>query len=104
MKTLVLNLWAWVLLHPAEVVGGLVSALGALIAAATAINPKLKGPAIGWLARFVDALAVRTRQDAANAGWSWPLVGRSIFNAALDASAPRETQAPPPPSGEEVPR
>lgn len=95
MKTLLLNLWAWVLLHPAEVVAAV---LPVLVALATVVNARSKGAPASWFARFVDALAVRTRQDAANAGWSWPLVGRSIFNAALDASAPRETQAPPPPS------
>lgn len=96
MKTLILNLWAWVLVHPVEVVGAFVSALGAMIAAATAINPKLKGPAIGWLSRFVDALALRTRQGAANGPWSWPLVGRSIFEAAVAASMPAPEEPPPP--------
>lgn len=95
MKTLLLNLWAWVVLHPVEVVGALVSALGAMIAAATAINPKLKGPAIGWLSRFVDALALRTRQGAANGPWSWPLAGRSIFEAAVAASMPAPEEPPP---------
>lgn len=101
MKTLVLNLWAWVLLHPAEVVAAV---LPVLVAIATVVNARSKGAPASWFARFVDALAARTRQDAANAGWSWPLVGRSIFNAALDASVPRETQTPPPPSGEEASR
>jgi hypothetical protein len=96
VKTLILNLWAWVLVHPVEVVGAFVSALGAMIAAATAINPKLKGPAIGWLSRFVDALALRTRQGAANGPWSWPLVGRSIFEAAVAASMPAPEEPPPP--------
>lgn len=101
MKTLLLNLWAWALLHPAE---SFAVVLHVLVALATVVNARSKGAPASRFARFVDALAARTRQDAANAGWSWPLVGRSIFNAALDASAPRETQAPPPPGGEEVSR
>ena len=96
MKTLLLNLWAWVVLHPVEVVGAFVSALGAMIAAATAINPKLKGPAIGWLARFVDALAARTRQGAVNGPSSWPIVGRSVFEAAVAASMPAPEEPPTP--------
>jgi hypothetical protein len=106
MKTLVLNLWAWVLLHPAE---SFAAVLPVLVALATVVNARAKGAPASWLARFVDRLAVRTRADAANAGWSWPMIGRSVFHAALDASVPqpiepRETQAPPPPSGEEVSR
>lgn len=95
MKTLLLNLWAWALLHPAEASGAIVSAL---VAIATVINARSKGPAAGWFARFVDALAIRTRQGAKNEGWSLPLFGRSVFEAVLDASASRETEAPPPPS------
>jgi hypothetical protein len=100
MKTLLLNLWAWVLLHPAE---SFAAVLPVLVALATVVNARAKGAPASWLARFVDRLAVRTRADAANAGWSWPMIGRSVFNAALDASVPqpiepRETQAPPPPS------
>ncbi len=98
MKTLLLNLWAWVLLHPAEVSTAIVSLLGA-IAAATVANARAKGAPVGLLARFVDRLAVKTRQGASNAGWSWPAFGRSVFEAAVEASLePRETQAPPPPS------
>lgn len=93
MKTLLLNLWAWVVLHPVEVVGAFVSALGAMIAAATAINPRLKGPAIGWLARFIDALAARTRQGAVNGPSSWPIIGRSVFDAAVAASMPQPSDS-----------
>lgn len=95
MKTLLLNLRAWALLHPAEASGAIVSAL---VAIATVINARSKGPAAGWFARFVDALAIRTRRGAKNEGWSLPLFGRSVFEAVLDASASRETEAPPPPS------
>ena len=102
MKTLLLNLWAWVLLHPAEVSTAIVSLLGA-IAAATVANARAKGAPVGMLARFVDRLAVKTRQGAKNEGWSWPAFGRSVFEAAVEASLePRETQAPPPPSDGEV--
>lgn len=99
MKSLILNLWAWLLLHPVEVTTALV---GALVSIATVINARSKGPAATWLARFVDALSLRTRQGAQNAGWSWPLLGRSVFEAAIAASLPqpiepapeRETTAP----------
>lgn len=99
MKTLLLNLWAWVVMHPVEVTGAAVSAL---VAIATVINARSKGPAATWLARFVDLLAARTREGAKNAGWSLPLFGRSIFEAAIEASMPapiepaRETIAPEP--------
>lgn len=100
MKTLLLNLWAWLLSHPVEVTTALV---GALVSIATVINARSKGPASTWFARFVDALAIRTRQGADNAGWSWPLLGRSVFEAAIAASLPqpiepapeREMQVPP---------
>lgn len=87
MKTLLLNLWAWALLHPAEVSTAIVSVLG-MIAAATVANARAKGAPVGLLARFVDRLAVKTRQGAKNAGWSWPAFGRSIFEAAVEASMP----------------
>ena len=98
MKSLVISAWAWVVAHPAEVAGFIVSLLSA-IAAATVANARAKGAPVGWFARFVDRLAVKTRQGAKNEGWSWPAFGRSVFEAAIDASTPeRETQAPPPPS------
>lgn len=99
MKSLILNLWAWLLLHPVEVTTALV---GALVSIATVINARSKGPASTWFARFVDRLAARTREGAKNAGWSIPLFGRSIFEAAIEASMPapiepaRETIAPEP--------
>ena len=86
MKSLILNLWAWLLLHPVEVTTALV---GALVSIATVINARSKGPAPTWFARFVDALSLRTRQGAQNAGWSWPLLGRSVFEAAIAASMPQ---------------
>lgn len=92
MKTLILNLWAWVLLHPVEVSGAVASAL---VAIATVINARSKGAPRSWFARFVDALAIRTRQGAQNAGWSWPLFGRSVFEAAVAASMPAPEEPPP---------
>lgn len=92
MKTLILNLWAWVLLHPVEVSGAVASAL---VAIATVINARSKGAPRSWFARFVDALAIRTRQGAQNAGWSWPLFGRSVFEAAVAASMPAPEESPP---------
>jgi hypothetical protein len=89
-----LNLWAWVLLHPEAVVSAALAVLA--VVGATIANARAKGAPASWLERFVDRIAVRTRANASNAGWSWPIVGRSIFEAAIDASAPRETQPPPP--------
>lgn len=91
VKVMLLNLWAWVLLHPAEVLGAVVPAL---VAIATVVNARSKGAPKSWFARFVDALALRTRQGASNAGWSWPLIGRSVFGAAIDASTPAPEEPP----------
>lgn len=106
MKTLLLNLWAWVLLHPGEIAEA-IGMLAALIAAATIGNATQAGKPKSWPAKFVDALAARTRKGAINGPWSWPVIGRSIFDAAMDASAPApDVTAPqrpsvmPPSSGE----
>jgi hypothetical protein len=98
MKSALLNLWAWVLLHPEAVVSAALAVLA--VVGATVANARAKGAPESWLERFVDRLAVRTRANASNAGWSWPIVGKSIFEAAIDASAPRETQPPPLPPSE----
>ncbi len=63
MKTLLLNLWAWVVLHPVEVVGALVSALGAMIAAATAMFEALE--AHHSAALKARALMVRNEHEEA---------------------------------------
>lgn len=93
MKALVLNVWAWILAHPEQVMGAVFALLSAILAA-TIANARAKGAPVGWFARFVDRLAARTRANAANAGWSWPIVGRSIFEAAVDASAPPSDPPP----------
>lgn len=93
MKSVMLNLWAWVLLHPEAVVTAALAVLS--VVAATIANARAKGAPVSWIERFVDRLAVRTRANASNAGWSWPIVGRSIFEAALDASAPPPKDPPP---------
>jgi hypothetical protein len=86
MRTLFLNLWAWVLLHPEAVVSAALAVLS--VVGATIANARAKGAPASWPEKFVDRLAVRTRANASNAGWSWPVIGKSIFEAALDASAP----------------
>lgn len=96
MKTWMLSLWAWIMAHPEQVFGAIAAILTA-IAAATVANARAKGRPVGWFPRFVDRLAVRTRANATNAGWSWPIIGRSAFEAAIDASAPPSD--PPPASG-----
>lgn len=87
MKTLLLNLWAWVLLHPSEIAEAIGMVLS-LIAAASVGNAMQEGKPKSWPAKFVDALAARTRKGAINGPWSWPLVGKSIFDAAMEASKP----------------
>jgi hypothetical protein len=99
MKSALLNLWAWVLLHPEAVVSAALAVLSVIVGA-TIANARAQGAPESWPERFVDRLAVRTRANASNAGWSWPIVGKSIFEAAIDASAPRETQPPPLPPSE----
>lgn len=86
MKSMIVNLWVWVLAHP-EAVGA--AALAVLsVVAATVANARAQDAPTTWFERFVDRVSVRTRANASNAGWSWPVIGRSIFEAALDASAP----------------
>lgn len=93
MKPMLLNLWAWLVSHP-EAVATTVLALLSSIVAATVVNGRAKGAPATGLERFVDLLAAKTRQGAKNAGWSWPMIGRSIFEAAIEASMPaRETNA-----------
>jgi hypothetical protein len=76
---------------------GAALALLSMLAAVTAVNANLSGPPRSWLARFVDRLAFHTRKGAENEGWSWPLVARSAFRAAMDASAPAPAEQPAPP-------
>ena len=93
MKTLLLNLWVWIVAHPAEVLGALYLVLNAVNAAIPVERRK------GSLAlRVLDRLCVLTQRSAAN-GASWPVFGRSIAKEIVTASlGDRETQAPPPPS------
>lgn len=93
---MLLNLWAWVLVHPEAIATAALAVLSVI--AATIANARAKGAPVSWFERFVDRVSVRTRANAANAGWSWPIVGRSIFEAALDASAPPPKDPPSPPS------
>ncbi len=89
MKTLLLNLWAWIVAHPAETMGGLYVALNI-------VNKMIPVEArkTSRLAAVLDRLCVLTQRGAVGAT-SWPVVGRSI---AREIVAPeRETQAPPPP-------
>lgn len=89
MKTLLLNLWAWIVAHPAETMGGLYVALNAINKAIPVNASKTSR-----IARWLDIACVLTQRGAVGAT-SWPVVGRSI---AKEIAAPeRETQAPPPP-------
>lgn len=92
MKTLLLNLWAWIVAHPAETMGGLYLVLNAI----NAMIP-VEARKTSKLTAVLDRLCVLTQRGAVGAT-SWPVVGRSI---AKEIVAPeRETQAPPPPSAE----
>ena len=93
MKTLLLNLWVWIVAHPAEVLGALYLVLNAVNAAIPVERRK------GSLAlRVLDRLCVLTQRSAAN-GASWPVFGKSLAKEIVTASlGDRETQAPPPPS------
>lgn len=89
MKTLLLNLWAWIVAHPAETMGGLYVALNVINKMIPVESRKTSK-----LAAVLDRLCVLTQRGAVGAT-SWPVVGRSI---AKEIAAPeRETQAPPPP-------
>lgn len=89
MKTLLLNLWAWIVAHPAETMGGLYVALNIINKMIPVESRKTSK-----LAAVLDRLCVLTQRGAVGAT-SWPVVGRSI---AKEIAAPeRETQAPPPP-------
>lgn len=95
MKTLLLNLWAWVVAHPAETLGALYALLNAINAAIPVERRKVSV----WL-RVLDRVCIATQRGAINAS-SWPLAGRSIAKEVAGAViAERETQAPPPPSNE----
>lgn len=72
MKIWMLNLWAWVVAHPAETLGALYAALNAINAAIPVERRKSSR-----LARVLDALCIVTQRGAENAT-SWPVVGRSI--------------------------
>ena len=99
MKTLVLNLWVWIAAHPAEVLGALYVALNAINAAIPVERRK------GSLAlRVLDRLCIATQRGAIN-GTSWPVAGKSLAKEIASAViVERETQARPPPSGEEASR
>lgn len=95
MKTLLLNLWAWVLLHPAEVLGGLYVVLNAINAAIPVERRKAS-----LALRVLDRLCIATQRGAINAS-SWPVAGKSLAKELASAVVvERETQAPPPPSDE----
>ena len=83
---------AWIVAHPAECV-----AL-ALVVLSLA-NAALKGKPTSLLGRIVDRLSALTRADAKGT-LSWPLIGRSIFEA---VTAKPEPTAPPAPIEPEVP-
>lgn len=85
-------LQAWIVAHPAECV-----AL-ALVVLSLA-NAALKGKPTSLLGRIVDRLSALTRADAKGT-LSWPLIGRSIFEA---VTAKPEPAAPPAPIEPEVP-
>lgn len=85
-------LQAWIVAHPAECV-----AL-ALVVLSLA-NAALKGKPTSLLGRIVDRLSALTRADAKGT-LSWPLIGRSIFDA---VTAKPEPTAPPAPIEPEVP-
>lgn len=85
-------LQAWIVAHPAECV-----AL-ALVVLSLA-NAALKGKPTSLLGRIVDRLSALTRADAKGT-LSWPLIGRSIFEA---VTAKPEPTAPPAPIEPEVP-
>lgn len=72
MKAALLNLWAWVVAHPAETLGALYVALNALNA-----SLPVERRESSRLARVLDALCIVTRRGSENAT-SWPVVGRSI--------------------------
>lgn len=89
MKPLLLNLWAWIVAHPAETMTALYLALNAINKAIPVNASKTSR-----IARWLDIACVLTQRGAVGAT-SWPVVGRSI---AREIVAPeRETQAPPPP-------
>lgn len=93
MKSLLLNLWAWVLVHPVEV-------LGALYVVLNVINKTIpvERRKASLALRVLDRLCVLTQRSAAN-GASWPVFGKSLAKEIVSASlGDRETQAPPPPS------
>ena len=99
MKTLLLNLWAWVLLHPAETLGALYVALNA-VNATISVERRKSSLAL----RVLDRLCIATQRGAIN-GTSWPVAGKSLAKEIASAViVERETQAPPPPSGEEASR
>lgn len=91
MRTVLLNLWAWVLAHPGETMGGLYLVLNAI----NALIP-VEARKASNLARWLDRACVLTQRGAANAT-SWPVVGRSIARAVVEDAQP-DTTAPQRPS------
>lgn len=84
-------LQAWIVAHPAECV-----AL-ALVVLSLA-NAALKGKPTSLLGRIVDRLSALTRADAKGT-LSWPLIGRSIFEAVTAKPEPTAPPAPIEPDG-----
>ena len=82
---------AWIVAHPAECV-----AL-ALVVLSLA-NAALKGKPTSLLGRIVDRLSALTRADAKGT-LSWPLIGRSIFEAVTAKPEPTAPPAPIEPDG-----
>lgn len=92
MKQLAAAAWAWICAHPSDLIQVIVGLI-ASIAALSIYNATQSGKPASLLARAVDRIAARTRADAANKGWSIPVLGRSVFEEIQSMKAEAEAKA-----------
>ena len=92
MKTLVLNLWVWIVAHPPESLAALSALLYLVLNVVNARVPVEKRQSSVWY-KILDALAIATQKGSESRA-SWPVVGRSIAKDVAAVVVPKPEEPP----------
>jgi hypothetical protein len=92
VKTLVLNLWVWIVAHPPESLAALSALLYLVLNVVNARVPVEKRQSSVWY-KILDALAIATQKGSESRA-SWPVVGRSIAKDVAAVVVPKPEEPP----------